>query len=250
MVGHHGGVDAVIPALHRPPIAFAHRGASAHASENSIEAFRLAIRLGATGIASDVWLTADGHPVLDRTGTIGRLWRRRPISRLARDDLPAQIPPFRQLLAELDPDVHLALDVKSIDAVPAVLAALSEGAGPPATRIWLCHSDWRLLAKWRLLSDDIRLVASTRIGRVSEAPERLAASLAEAGIDALRLHWSDWTGGLTTLVHRFDRFAFGWDAQHERAITTLVRMGIDGLFGDHVDRLVEGIHAGPGVRGT
>ena len=49
-----------VPALIAPPYAFAHRGARAHAPENTLEAFTLALRLGATGLESDVWLTADG----------------------------------------------------------------------------------------------------------------------------------------------------------------------------------------------
>ena len=42
------------------PITFAHRGACAYAPENTLEAFALGLRLGATGLESDVWLTADG----------------------------------------------------------------------------------------------------------------------------------------------------------------------------------------------
>ena len=52
------------PRLRSEPIGFAHRGASAHAPENTLEAFELAVRLGAGGLESDVWLTADGVPVL------------------------------------------------------------------------------------------------------------------------------------------------------------------------------------------
>ena len=33
--------------------------------ENTIEAFELALRLGASGLESDVWITADGVAVLD-----------------------------------------------------------------------------------------------------------------------------------------------------------------------------------------
>ncbi|MDQ1372669.1 MAG: glycerophosphoryl diester phosphodiesterase, partial [Actinomycetota bacterium] len=54
--------------LLRPPIGFAHRGARAHAPENTLEAFQLALKLGATGLESDVWLTHDGVPVLDHDG--------------------------------------------------------------------------------------------------------------------------------------------------------------------------------------
>ena len=62
-----------LPSLQHPPIGFAHRGARAHAPENTIEAFTLALRLGATGLESDVWSTADGEAVLDHDGVIGGL---------------------------------------------------------------------------------------------------------------------------------------------------------------------------------
>ena len=57
-------VPTRLPSLRRPPIAFAHRGARANAPENTLEAFTLAVRLGATGLESDVWLTRDGEAVL------------------------------------------------------------------------------------------------------------------------------------------------------------------------------------------
>ena len=60
-----------LPALLDRPIGFAHRGARAHAPENTIEAFTLAFRLGATGLESDVWLTADGCPCSTTTGRCG-----------------------------------------------------------------------------------------------------------------------------------------------------------------------------------
>ena len=39
---------------------WAHRGASAYAPENTMEAFRLAQKMGADGIELDVHLTRDG----------------------------------------------------------------------------------------------------------------------------------------------------------------------------------------------
>ena len=66
--------------LRRPPIAFAHRGARAHAPENTLEAFRRALDLGATGLETDAWLTADGAVVLDHDGVAKRGLRRRPIA--------------------------------------------------------------------------------------------------------------------------------------------------------------------------
>ncbi len=62
------------------PFIFAHRGASAHAPENTLAAFELAIAQKADGIELDVKLSADGHvivihdPTVDRTtGAHGRV---------------------------------------------------------------------------------------------------------------------------------------------------------------------------------
>ena len=81
-----------VPALVQPPLAFAHRGARAHAPENTLEAFTLALRLGATGLESDVWITADAEPVLDHDGVAGGRLRRRPIRTVDRADLPPHVP--------------------------------------------------------------------------------------------------------------------------------------------------------------
>ena len=93
------------------------------------------------------------------------------------------------------------------------------------------------MASWRRHGDDFRLVDSTRIKRLKLGPERRAADLASRGVDALNMHHSDWTGGHVTLAHRFKLYAFGWDAQFERIIASLLGMGIDGVYSDHVDRL-------------
>ena len=45
------------------PLVWAHRGASAYAPENTLEAFRLAIEQGADGIELDVQLTIDGEDI-------------------------------------------------------------------------------------------------------------------------------------------------------------------------------------------
>jgi glycerophosphoryl diester phosphodiesterase len=232
-----------LPALTVPPIGFAHRGAKAHARENTIEAFRLALRLGATGLESDVWLTADGEAVLDHDGIAGSRLRRRRISSVDRSALPPHIPTLEELYAECGTDMHLSLDVKDPAAFDRVVAVARAASGGALERLWLCHPDWRLVATWRSSCDEVRLVDSTRIGRIREGAERRAATLADTGIDALNMHRLDWSGGLTTLVHRFGVLAFGWDAQLPRVLDELVDMGIDAVYSDHVDRMVDAISA-------
>lgn len=54
------------------PAIIAHRGASAHAPENTLAAFRLAVEQQADGIELDVHLTADGEVVVIHDANLGR----------------------------------------------------------------------------------------------------------------------------------------------------------------------------------
>jgi glycerophosphoryl diester phosphodiesterase len=235
---------ARLPSLLVPPIAFAHRGASAHVPANTMEAFRLGLRLGATGLESDVWLTGDGVPVLDHDGVVRHGLRRRPIAAVDRAALPAHIPALEDLYGECGADYQLSLDLKDQAAAPSTLAA-ARAAGA-ADRLWLCHADRVVLAGLRAEAGATHLVHSTRLRRMPQGPERLAAQLAQDGIDAVNLHRSDWSGGLTTLFHRFGRLTFGWDAQHERMVLDLLDMGIDAVYSNHVDRMMEALRSRAG----
>jgi len=54
------------------PIIFAHRGASAHAPENTLAAFELALARSADAIELDVKLSADGRVVVIHDQTVDR----------------------------------------------------------------------------------------------------------------------------------------------------------------------------------
>ncbi len=228
-----------LPALLERPIAFAHRGARAHARENTIEAFALGLRLGATGLESDVWLTADGVPVLDHDGVVRVGRRRRSVRQVASGDLPAHVPTLVGLLEACGTDYHLSLDVKDPQAGPIVIATVRAVAADLLPRLWLCDPDVDRLAALRSVDSHVRLVNSVRLDRLRQGPERRAATLAARRIDAVNLHQTDWSGGLTTLFHRFERVCFAWDVQFEHLMRPLLRMGIDGIFSDHVDTMVD-----------
>ena len=88
-----------------------------------------------------------------------------------------------------------------------------------------------------------KLVDSTRLSRIKEGPERRAATLASEGIDAVNMHHTDWNGGLVALFHRFERIAFGWDMQFEQVLRPALRMGLDGVYSDFVDRMMDAYRA-------
>jgi glycerophosphoryl diester phosphodiesterase len=235
-------VQQRLPPLDGPPVTFAHRGARAHAPENTLDSFRLGLRLGASGLESDVWRTADGVCVLEHDGVIRQGLRKRPVSRLLRADLPRHVPSLADLLQACPGDWHLSLDLKEDGCGPEVVDVVAGLRPDLLERLWLCHPSLDVLTAVRASGPDaadVKLVHSSRLNRLTGGPERHAMTLSERGIDALNLHHTEWTGGLVTLVHRFGVRCFAWDVQFEHQLETVLRMGADGIYSDWVDRMVD-----------
>lgn len=205
-------------------------------------AFRAALQRGARGIETDAWLSADGevvlvHDVRRWTRRLGVVpWRARidalPTARLAR----LGIPRLADLYAELGHDYELSIDCKAPDVGEAILA-VAERLGDPA-RCWLCSPSTRYLRRLREQSSEVRLVHSQTRTRLRDGVERHAKNLADADIDVMNMHHAEWTAGLVTLFHRFEVLAFAWDVQEVRHVLAMLRLGIDALYSDHVDRMV------------
>jgi glycerophosphoryl diester phosphodiesterase len=161
----------------RPVIG--HRGAAAYAPENTLESFRLALRLGAEALEFDVRRSADGEAmvfhdaVLDRTTNLSGPVALHTAEALAEADAGFRhpgagggfpfrgtgvgIPTLRQVLAEF-PDVPFLIEIKELEVQEAVARVLIEGGA--AERSVVAGSDWRALAAFR--SAPFRLGASRR----------------------------------------------------------------------------------------
>ena len=89
--------------------------------------------------------------------------------------------------------------------------------------------------------------AAEHNGRLGTSLELHCARLVAAGVDTVNLHHTEWSGGQAVLCHRFGLNAFGWDLQHEEPMTNALRMGLDGVYSDRVDMMVEayGREVGP-----
>jgi glycerophosphoryl diester phosphodiesterase len=229
-----------LPSLLDPPIGFAHRGARALELENTVPAFELALRLGASGIETDAWLTSDGVPILDHDGRYGSFLHRRPAHAVSRASLPAHVPTLEDLFDACGPDVTLSIDIKDPMAAKPVVQ-VAEAAGAKLERLYLCSGDLDEAAGWGALDARLRLVHSTRLRRLRSGPERHVAAMAERRVHVLNMPYDDWNGGLVALCHRFGVLAFGWGAQHPRQLRELLRMGCDGVYSDHPERLADAL---------
>lgn len=232
-----------LPPQRRTRLTLAQHGASAHEPPSSLEAFELALRLGASGVAGGVWLTRDGTPVVHHDGYLRRRLRRVPLRQLADDDLPGEVVHLSQLLAHLDVPFDLALDLESPDAVAPVLDAVRTCEDRTGTamvdRLWLRHGDWEALAAVRGAHSHVHLVNSSRLAQMADGPERRAAQLGSAGIDAVQMPYADWKGGLVVLFARFEVLSFASQAEHTRMIEDLMAMDVDAISSTHADRLAD-----------
>ena len=234
-------------------IGFAHRGARAVAPENTLAAFSLALALGATGLESDVWLTADGLPVLHHGARVkraararwaagpGRWTRSTPISALTVADLPGWLPSLADLLRECGTAYDLSLDLPDRAAAAAVLSAARE-AGGDLDRLWLCGRGLQPIA-WRALDPDVRLVADTRRRHLDHGWPAYLDALAAGGVDAVNLRsrrvrgplstWG-WSASLVAQVHDAGLLAFGWGAHSAARLQALIGLGCDAVYSDEV----------------
>lgn len=132
------------------PSIIAHRGASGHAPENSLEAFRLAQLLGADGVELDLQATADGgllvhhDPMVPGFGDIASL----TLEQLSQVRLPngEAIPTLAEVMAAV-PALDIWIEVKGLDPQwDASLLALIDR--DPAPRRCAIHSfDHRIVAR-------------------------------------------------------------------------------------------------------
>jgi glycerophosphoryl diester phosphodiesterase len=218
------------------PITFAHRGARIDEPENTIPAFRRALELGAAGLETDAWLSSDGEVVLAHDPIVRKgLKRYRLADTTAAQLADLGVPRLADLYETLGRDFDLSVDVKE-PGVAAPLMAVARDAGAPE-RLWMCVEDVDALRSLRS-NHDVRLVHSQRRRALSVPIERHAADLADAGIDAMNMHHTDWSGGLVSLFHRFDVLAFAWDVQEVRHLRTALQIGVDAVYCDRPDRMV------------
>jgi glycerophosphoryl diester phosphodiesterase len=224
--------------LPRTPLAFAHRGgAGFRAEQNTLPAFGRAAALG-SGIESDVWLTADGVPVLLHPPL---LQRRPPVRTLQRRELPPNVPTVDELFACCGAGVDIALDMADPRAADAVVQSASIHGD--VHRLWLTY--WRLpvLARWRRRWPQVRLVYPTLLIGSARRTTALLDRLAAIDVDAVNVFHHRLGGRTVAAAHQRDLLAFAWGARGRSGIERAIRRGADGIFADDVGALVAAVQA-------
>ena len=254
----------VYPFLAAPgPIAFAHRGGSGEAPENTMPAFERAVELGFRYLETDAHLTRDGvlvafhDPRLDRTtdrsGAIAEL----TIAEVEAADAGysftpdggrtfpfrgkgVRVPRLGDLLSRW-PEERVNIDPKADRSVEPLIVLLEElGAWD---RVCIGAFSDRRLARIRRLS---RGRACTSMGPLAVAAARASATLLgrirRLGADCVQAPPRDGPIEIVTtrFVHAAHRAALPvhvWTINDEPTMQALLDMGVDGIMSDQLTLL-------------
>ena len=246
--------------LRRPEGQFArvgHRGASALAPENTLQALELAVELGCDMLEFDVLDLDDGTLVLAHSNDLrevshgaarGRV-RSRELEGLRRvaPDLPT-LDEALAFCAERLPGIGLQLDLKRLGIEAATVEAVRKHG--VLDRSWISTFDARSLRRLAELEPELprsytlprdRFGISKRgplapvvraaLGSLGASlPRRLPALLARAGVVAATLHYSIASRAAIESAHELDAAVYVWTVDDPRLAERLVRDGADGII--------------------
>jgi glycerophosphoryl diester phosphodiesterase len=213
-------------------LVYAHRGASAAEPENTVAAFRTAVRMGADGVELDVRRTADGFAAVVHDASLAD---GRPVADVPLDEVPPGVPRLPEALdacagvvvnvevknapwdADFDPDEALAeLVVRTLadrdgrDQV--IVSSFGEGA----------------VARVRQLEPSLPTALLTAV-LTDDQVDGLVEEVASAGHVALHPHHLTVTPHLLERCHHAGLAVNTWTVDEPNRIHALAALGVDGV---------------------
>jgi glycerophosphoryl diester phosphodiesterase len=139
-------------------LIYAHRGASQTHSENTLEAFAEAVRLGVAGVELDLHATQDGVPVVIHDASLARTAgidvNVPEIQFGLLREVALSVPRFTEVLDMVGDALHFDLEVKQKGIEPLVLETLDQY---PSARWSISSFDWTVLDSFRELNEQADL---------------------------------------------------------------------------------------------
>ena len=227
----------------------AHRGASGHAPENTLAAFRRAVELGARFIETDLHLSRDARFVaihddtLDRTTSGRGLVHEYALAELREFDAGSwfdprfageRIPTLDEILQfAREHDVVFYLEIKPVEAwgVEHTLVATLRDAGEAARAVVLSF-DAATLAAVR------RIEPTLMTGLLFDRPGAAVRRAIEVGARQLAPRGDQVTPDLIAEARRADLHVVTWTINEPAHMRALLAAGVDGIMTDYPDRLL------------
>lgn len=215
----------------------AHRGASAARPENTLEAFRLAVEMGADWVELDVRRTADDVLAISHDAHIadGRV-----IVEHRHSDLPDHLPSLAEALEACagakvnieiknepdDPDYDRAHQIS--DAVVGLALAYRDMSD-------LLISSFNLDTVRRIKAVDPAIPTGLVTGLQVMDPAMLVERVVEAGLNAIHPWDITLDHALIDRAHDAGLIVNTWTVNDPDRMREFIEMGVDGIISDHPD---------------
>jgi glycerophosphoryl diester phosphodiesterase len=214
---------------------FAHRGCTQGFTENTLEAFAEARRLGADGVELDVRLTADGGLAVHHDATVPDLG---PLMSLTVAELPSHVPLLAEALSVCEGmvvNVEIKNDPRDpgydpTESVAAVTASVIADAGWTSQVI---VSSFQVSTLHAVQVADSRLALGSLWGFSAE-PEPALEEAVDAGWKAVHPFVSFVTPDLVERAHALGLAVNVWTVNAAHDLTAFVAMGVDAVITDVV----------------
>jgi len=235
------------------PWVIAHRGASGHAPENTMAAFRRAVELGATFIETDLRLSRDARFVaihdstLDRTTNGRGLVRDFTLEQLRELDAGSwfrpefageRIPTIEEIFAfARETDVGFYLEIKH-EGTWGIHHAMAEAlrSAKEAAQCVVISFDARTLENLRRLDAMLMmgLLFETQMPNAIEKAQSIGARQILPRADLV-------TRELVEAAHRADMQIATWTVNEPEQMRALIAAGVNGIMTNYPDRLCAAI---------
>lgn len=241
------------------PIAIAHRGGDGAGAdkENTLAAFRAAVKMGYEYGETDVILTADGQVIAihGATNFLDTILKAKPsrngLQKKTLREIRRGVKPYSQipLLSELlqaCPDMKFFIDPKTSEVVEP-LAELLRGMRV-LDRVCIGSFDYKRVMRMRDLLGAERVATSLIIGRGLRLVNRKLDMLKTgrlSHVQAVKLHHSLMSREMVDLVHSQGFKAIVWTANSKLAMENAIKSGVDGIISDRVSLLKEVLSSKP-----
>jgi glycerophosphoryl diester phosphodiesterase len=226
------------------PLVFAHRGGSALAPENTIEAFDNGLGLGADGLELDVHLSRDGRVVvhhdrlLDRTTTL-----RGPIAgRTAEELARASVPALADVLARYR-DARIIIELKVNHAELAAAAVADVRRAGAIDRVCFGSFGRRVLRAVRTLEPEVATSAAREEVRWALYRSWCRWPVSRVAYDGYQV--PEWSGRTHVVspwfvecAHRAGLGVQVWTVDSEADARRLLDWGVNALITDRPDIIV------------
>jgi glycerophosphoryl diester phosphodiesterase len=231
-------------------LVIAHRGASGHAPENTMAAFKKAVAMGATFIETDLQMSRDARFVAIHDTTVNRTTNGQgivhdmPLSELHKLDAGSwfgsefvgeRVPTLEELLAfSKKNDVVFYLELKpqgSWGGEHALIGALRESGEIPRTVV--ISFDPSVVLKLRKIEPTL-MTGLLYDGQIENPLDKAV----EVGARQIAVRSDLVTPALLSAARKKDLQVVCWTVNHSAHMRALVAAGVDGIMSDYPDRLV------------